>query len=105
MASPSHHVRLGRSESGRDLPLNHKRASVCDSPVPIVRDSEGPITVPASLLSSSVIFDDRGAPNKGGFQPPKDGEFGSKFFRGLVIERSLTDQENALLSVRNTHEI
>jgi len=33
------------------------------------------------------------------FQPPRDGEYGGHFFNGLDIERSLTEKENALLSV------
>ena len=100
MATPVQPTRLGHNGIVRDLGKTTKRSvSGLESPIPIVRDSEGPIQVPASLLSSSVIFDDRGAPATGGFQPPKDGEFDAKFFKGLVIERSLNDQENALLSI------
>ena len=67
-----------------------------------LRDSEGYIAVPQSIMSPAAV-DDRYKPNTTHFSPPKEGEFSRKFFHGLNIERSLTDDENALLAVCANH--
>lgn len=79
-------------------PMVRKGASADSPAFHHLRDSEGLIAVPHSLMSSAVV-DDRYKPSTTGFMPPKDGEFDRKFFNGLTIERSLTDQENILLAV------
>lgn len=91
----------GRPVVAPATPIVRGAAAKSNSPVVLhhLRDSEGYIAVPQSLMSSAVV-DDRYKPSLNGFQPPKEGEFSSKFFQGLTIERSLTDEENALLVVR-----
>lgn len=102
MSSPtSLNSSLSRGGSTQHLKVAKARTSLLgsESPITAVRDQEGYIAVPQSLLSSAYITDIRAQPSNVGFQPPKDGEFESTFFQGLDIERSLTDQENALLPV------
>lgn len=88
-----------RGSTTANTPLSRTKAANAESPAfHHLRDSEGYIAVPHSLMSSAVV-DDRYKPSTTGFNPPKDGEFDRKFFEGLTIERSLTEQENALLAV------
>lgn len=101
MANNLYSAGLSRISSKSSLKPSTKRnsGSPTDSLIATVHDKEGEIAVPHSLLSSSSNLTDRIQGNPAGFQPPKEGEFESRFFRGLTIERSLTDQERALVSV------
>lgn len=90
----------GYGRYGRSTPGSSTPDLQATSPSTFM-DQDGFIHVPPSLANSTVIPDDRSRRLKPGFQPPKEGEFKGKFFEGLAIERSLTEDENVLLEVRS----